>query len=92
MFLHLSVHREMYTPYADTTRADTPWAGCARFPEILQNFSEHQILWSLCSVVVHAFTLKLSIQTLLSVAPKLPVYAREKCEHYSKTSTPLTPP
>ena len=29
--------------------------GCARF-EFLQNFSEYQILWSLCSVVFHALT------------------------------------
>ena len=35
----------------------------------LQNSSEHQILWSLCSVVFYAFTLKLPIQTSLSVAP-----------------------
>ena len=47
--------------------------GCAHFPEFLQNFSERQILWSLCLVVFLALTLKLSIQTSLSVAPKLPV-------------------
>ena len=47
--------------------------GWARFPEILQNFSEHQILWSLCLVVFRALTLKLPIQTSLSVVPKLPV-------------------
>ena len=47
--------------------------GCARLPEFLQNFSEHQILWSLCLVVFHALTLKLPIQTSLSVVPKLPV-------------------
>ena len=65
--------------------------GCARFPEFLQNFSERQILWSLCSVVFHALTLKLPIQTSLSVAPKLPVYTHsgEKCSNFSKTSTPL---
>ena len=40
--------------------------GCARFPEILQNFSERQILWRMCSVVFHALTLKLPIQTSLS--------------------------
>ena len=45
--------------------------GCARFPEILQNFSKHQILWSLCSVVFHALTLESSIQISLSAAPKL---------------------
>ena len=66
--------------------------GCARFAEFLQNFSDCQILWSLCSVVFHALTLKLPIQTSLSVAPKLPVYTRsgEKCKQFRKTSTPLT--
>ena len=34
--------------------------GCAR-AEFLQNFSERQILWSLCSVVFHALTLRLPI-------------------------------
>ena len=65
-------------------------AGMCCFPEILQNFSERQILWSLCSVVFHALTLKLPIRTLLSVARKLPVFTRsgEKCENLSKTSTP----
>ena len=64
---------------------------CARFPEILQNFSERQILWSLCSVVFLAFALKLPIQTSLSVAPKLPVclHSGEKCEKFRKTSTSL---
>ena len=27
--------------------------GCALFPEMLQNFCQRQILWSLCSVVLH---------------------------------------
>ena len=60
----------------------------------LQNFSERQILWSLCSVVFHALTLKLPIQTSLSVAPELPVSlsSHEKCEHFRKTSPPLGPP
>ena len=35
---------------------------CARFPEVLQNFSEPRILWSSCSVVFPALTLKLPIQ------------------------------
>ena len=48
--------------------------GCVRFPEILQNFSERQILWSLCSVVFDALTLRLPIQTSLPVAPKLSVF------------------
>ena len=62
--------------------------GCAHFPEFLQNFSERQILLSLCSVVFHAFTLKLPIQTSLSVVPKLPVSLRSG-ENFSKTSTSL---
>ena len=64
---------------------------CARFPEFLQNFSESQILWSLCLVAFLAFTLRLPIQTSLSVAPKLPVTLRsgENCQNVSKTSTPL---
>ena len=47
--------------------------GFACFPEYLQKFSERQILWSLCSVDFHIVTLKLSIHTSLSVAPKLQV-------------------
>ena len=39
----------------------------------MQNFSERQILWSLCSVVFHAFALKLPIQTSVSVAPEITV-------------------
>ena len=62
--------------------------GCSCFPEFLLNYSELQILWSLCSVVFQTLTLKLPIQTSLSVAPKLPV-SGEKCEHFRKTSTPL---
>ena len=57
--------------------------GRACFPEILQNFSEHQILLSLCLVVFHALTLRLPIQTSLSVVPKLQVCT------FRKTSTPL---
>ena len=41
----------------------------ARFAAFLQNFSERQILWSLCSVGFHAFALKLPIQTALSMTP-----------------------
>ena len=63
--------------------------GYARFPEFLQNFTERQILWCLCSVDFLTFTLKLPIQTLLSVVPILPYFARsgEKCQKFSKTST-----
>ena len=45
--------------------------GCARFPEFTQNFTEHQILWSLCLVDFHTFTLQLPIQTPHSVVPEL---------------------
>ena len=63
------------------------YMGCARFPEIFQNFSECQILQSLSSVDFLALKLKLPS---LSVAPELPVYARsdDKCGKFSKTSTP----
>ena len=40
--------------------------GCARFGEILVSA---QVLWSLCSVDFHTFTLQLPIQTPHSVAP-----------------------
>ena len=64
--------------------------GCARFSKILQNFSERQILWRMFLVVFHALTLTLPIHTSLSVAPKLQVCVRsgEKCQNFSKTSTP----
>ena len=59
------------------------------FLNFLQNFSERQILWNLWLVVL-ALTLKLPVQTSLSVAPKLPVSLRsgEKCKKFKKTSTP----
>ena len=66
--------------------------GCARFPQFVQNFSECQILWSLCSVDFHTLTLKLPIQTPHSVAPELQVFVTslENRQNFSKTSTPLT--
>ena len=65
--------------------------GCARFADFLQNVSERQILWSLCSVVFHALTLKSPIQTSLSLASKLQVCVRsgEKCQKFRETSIPL---
>ena len=59
------------------------------FSEFLQNLSERQILCSLCLVVFHALTLRLPIQTSLSVAPKLLdcVRSGEKSENLRKTST-----
>ena len=64
--------------------------GCARFAQNLQNFSERQILWSLCSLDFHTLTLQLPIQTSLSVAPKLRVSlsSAENCHKIRKTSTP----
>ena len=64
---------------------------CARFVDILQNFSERQILWSLCSVVFLALTLRFPVQTSLSVAPKLQVcvHLGEKCPNFRKMSIPL---
>ena len=49
-----------------------------------------RFLWSLCLVVFHALTLKLPIQTSLSVAPKLQACVRshEKRPNLSETSTP----
>ena len=44
--------------------------GVIVFLSFLENVSERQILWSLCSVVFHALTLRLPIQTLHSVAPE----------------------
>ena len=37
--------------------------GCAHFAELLQNFTESQILWILCLVEFHEFALKLPTQT-----------------------------
>ena len=56
----------------------------------VKNFSERQILWSLCSVDFHASTLQLPIQTLHSVAPELQVFVSslENRQNFSKTSTP----
>ena len=67
--------------------------GCARFPEILLNFSEPQICGVLWAVVFYALKLKLPIQASLSVTPEFPVSLRsgENCPNFSKTSTlPLT--
>ena len=63
--------------------------GCARFAEILPNFSEGQIVLSLFSVVFHALTLQLPIQPSLSVVPELPVSlsSAETCHKFRKTST-----
>ena len=63
---------------------------CARFAEILQNFRERQILWSLCSVVFHALTLKLPIQTSVSVVPELTVSLslQENCPNFRKRGHP----
>ena len=61
------------------------WQGCARFPEIVQNFSERQILWSLCSVDLLALTLKFKLHFLWHLNSKFSV---EKCENFRKSSIP----
>ena len=73
--------------YVDTF---PPPQGCACFPEFLQNFSERQILWHLYLVVFLALTLKLPIQTSISLTPKILVSLRsgQKCQNFRKTSTP----
>ena len=66
------------------------YLGCARFSEFTQNFSERQVLWSLCSVDFHTLTLQLPIQTPHSVVPELQVFVSslENCANFRKTSTP----
>ena len=83
-------HHDQTCKHDKRNRLDIKYfQGRARFPEFYQNFSERQILWSLCLVVFHALTLKLPIQTLLSVVPELPVSlcSGEKSEQFMKTST-----
>ena len=66
---------------------------CVRFSQFVQNFSKRQILWSLCSVDFHTFTLQLPIQTPHSVAPKFQVFVSslQNCQNFGKTSTPGDP-
>ena len=67
--------------------------GCARFPDFMQNFSERQVLWSLCSVDFHTLTLQLPIQNLHSVAPELQVFVSslENCANFRENEhTPGT--
>ena len=63
--------------------------GCARSSDFVKHSSERQIL---CSVVFHALTLQLPIQTLQSVTPELQFFVSslENCQNFSKTSTPLS--
>ena len=60
---------------------------------VFHNFSERQILWSLCLVDFHTFTLQLPIHSvsLHSVAHELQVSVSSlgNCQNFSKTSTPL---
>ena len=62
-------------------------------PDFMQNFSERQVLWSLCSVDFHTLTLQLPIQNLHSVAPELQVFVSslENSANFRKMSTPLEP-
>ena len=64
-----------------------PETGGARFPEFTHNFSEFQILWSLCFVDFHTFTLQLPVQTLHSLAPELLVFVSSlgNCPNFRKT-------
>ena len=57
---------------------------------VFLNFTEHQILWRLSSVVFDALTMKLPIQTSLSVLRELPISlsSHEKYSNFRKTSTP----
>ena len=54
------------------------WAvlGCACFAEMLQNCMACQVFGIMCSIVSHALTLKLPIQTVLSLAPTCSVFWR----------------
>ena len=59
--------RSRHPPGAGTPPAYGQWAAGTHPTRM------HSCLWSLCSVVFHALTLKLPIQTSLSVAPELKV-------------------
>ena len=89
MTLNRTILRVMFF-FQELWKIKNQQRGVLVFPKSLQNFSERQILWSLCSVVFHALALKLPIQTSFSVAPKLPVSLRsgEDCPRFRKTSTP----
>ena len=79
-----------YSIYINYIQGSNPWV-CLFSWIFFQNYSERQILLILCLVVFHALTLKLPIQTSLSVAPKLQLCVRsgEKCQNFRKTSTLL---
>ena len=64
----LVTYCEIILWYFNVFKDDCIRGVCSFFPEFLHNFTECQILWSLYSVF-HAFTLKLPIQTSLSVVP-----------------------
>ena len=48
--------------------------GCSRFAEIWQNSVARQISGKMCLIVFLGFTIKLPIQTLLSMAPTCSVF------------------
>ena len=50
------------SPVAEWLVHKTATRGCSQFPEFVQNYSERHIVWSLCSVDFHTFTLQLPIQ------------------------------
>ena len=65
--------RHCYEQGTATELAD-PSVVVAGVCSFCRNFTERQILWSLCSVDFHTFTLQLPIQTLHSVVPELQVF------------------
>ena len=73
-----NVEKVLFLPIQLAThkRATTSTMGCARFVEILQNCVARQLPGRMCSIVFLAFTLKLPVQTLLSVAPTHSVFWR----------------
>ena len=79
--------RNIFFPYSFPIRIKMKSGVCS----FCWNFSECQILWSLCSVDFHTFTLQLLILILHSVVPELQVFVSslENCQNFSKTSTPL---
>ena len=56
-----NISKNLNDQKSTTSKVNYIFPGCARFPEILQNFSERQILWKMCSVVFQDLVLKLLI-------------------------------
>ena len=78
-YMHVTIKltmSEILNSYAGKLPTFLQQKGCVHFAEILQNCVVCQFFGRMCSVVFHAFTLKLPIKILPSVAPNLPVSAR----------------